>query len=657
MTGNIFKYIGLAAVAVLLAASCGPDDPEIVITPEFPSLVENNNVLPGEVLTLSFIPNMDWKVSIPEESIRWFSIIDGSFETDYISGKASETEVHVEIKVADIEEFASSRTCEVSLTMGDQTKIIARYTRQAKERVLSMYTVQFDGEGFMFGGEDGGYLYSEEEAARVDLVWPLGTDGFRLPVKVDANFEWTLALPEWAEADIPENTAGLNAFDIKGVPSKYPLMGDEGKLVFKDGDTVVKEYVISIPACIDRFGYSLSGSMTSLKFNGDGDYAVSIGYEEGPATGTIYGPEGVRIYAVDKTEDGCSASEAEWVHIRIADWDASGDVLQTRTVEYSVDVNEGAEREALVVLLPATFEGTVSDIFEGSQIKEEYAANSFALVQSEYSDEFLSPTSDESDRESVGMFFSKVESGPFLNWFGATDFGYKLIYSLDWSADEGWLYLKEAFDSYKVFNTKREEMSAEELWISVEYTENRRSVRIVMDADEKSESYVAFYDVAGNNLAVVRCIYDPSYAPDGGGEFTGEFIGESAYYAEMVGASLEEITSGPLFDQWIEYNAPIYQLTYKVDNFPMRITLPRGTVYYLPNPYAKRNLFRVNNLDYDESIGSFEFIEGGVDIYMSLDENSSSLVSKGVILFSSEKFNTTDKVTLVLICTLDMSGE
>lgn len=655
------KIWGLSLLASMCLVACAPEEtPEVEdVKPEFPSLVENNDVLPGETLTLSFVPNMDWTVSIPQESLKWFSILDGSFETDYISGKASQTPVLVKIKVSETEEFASSRTCEVSLKMGDQTKIIARYTRQAKERTFSLYTAQVQEDAFVFGGEDGGYIYTDQAVESVDLIWPEGTNGFRMPVKVDANFAWTLTLPEWAEANVPENTVGIHSFDILGVPSKYPLEGGEGKIVFKDGETVVKEIAISIPACIGMLEFGLEGAVTSLEFNGAGDYAVSIGYEEGPAYGTVFGPQGVSIMAVDKTESGYGTSESDWFHAEIQEWDPSGDVLQNRTVAYSVDVNEGGAREAVVFVLPATFKGTAGDLFSGSQIKDEYLMNHFTVSQEKLSNEFATPISDREVREDAGFYFSKIAGGSVLtSWFGPTDFGYKVTYSVPWSLDEGWLYLKEAFDSYKVYDADRKEQASDDFWLSLEYTENQRSVRAVMNTDTAEEGFIVFYDASETNLCVLRCYYDPSQAPVGGSDFKVELIGEAADYAGMVGASLEEITSGELYDGWKEYNAPIFHLKYKVDNFPMRITLPKGTIYYMPNPFMKRDLFRVNDVRYDDYAGSFSYIDGGVDIYMSLDpENPDSLVSEGVIIFSSEKFNTTEAVTLVLICTLDMRGE
>ena len=95
-----------------------------------------------------------------------------------------------------------------------------------------------------------------------------------------------------------------------------------------------------------------------------------------------------------------------------------------------------------------------------------------------------------------------------------------------------------------------------------------------------------------------------------------------------------------------------------MENFPMKISLPQGTVFYSVNPYMYRDLFQVNGVSYDETGGSFSFVDGGVDIYMSLNpDKPESLVNTGTIMFSRERFNTTDKLTLILVCTLDLDGE
>ena len=82
MKSSIYKVFGIAAfaVATICAISCTEKEPEAKVEPEFPEMVTDNEVEPGTKIVLEFTPNMDWTLSIPEESFKWFKILDGKFE-------------------------------------------------------------------------------------------------------------------------------------------------------------------------------------------------------------------------------------------------------------------------------------------------------------------------------------------------------------------------------------------------------------------------------------------------------------------------------------------------------------------------------------------------------------------------------------------------
>ena len=154
-TMNIIRsFAAIFAVSALMAASCdnptpdGPDTPDVV-KPEFPTLVQNNEVAPGEVLTLTFQANMDWTVTVPSVTFQWFWIQDGSFKAEKVSGNVAEGQketVTVQIGVSDTEEFDMNRSCDVTLTMGGESKVIAKYMRPAKNRTISVYAAAVEGE-------------------------------------------------------------------------------------------------------------------------------------------------------------------------------------------------------------------------------------------------------------------------------------------------------------------------------------------------------------------------------------------------------------------------------------------------------------------------------------------------------------------------------
>ena len=230
----------LAALAAMVAfASCekpgpdGPDTPEVTVT--FPALVENYEVKPGETLSLTFTPAMDWTVSVPSENLQWFWIADGTFKVDKLSRKASAEAVTVKIGVSETEEFDTNRSCDVTLAIGDQSKVIAKYMRPAKERTLAVYMAELDETGGYKLAEDGeSYIYGTTEAASVALAWSASDADFRAPLRVESNGEWTITYPEWLTVNVPEKTAGVAEIILTGAS----LEDVSGKIAFKAGDKV-----------------------------------------------------------------------------------------------------------------------------------------------------------------------------------------------------------------------------------------------------------------------------------------------------------------------------------------------------------------------------------------------------------------------------------
>lgn len=268
---NIFSsFAALFMGLVILAVSCTKpeaddgknEDNKTDVTkdaPSFPSLVENYNVQAGETLTLTFTPNYDWEVSLPTDVRQWFWIIDGSFSVSELSGKASESAVTVKIGVTENQDFDKNRSCDVTMTMDGQSKVVAKYMLPAKERTLSVYAAKVE-NGALVMNETGGYEYEDAEATSLDLVWSASDADFRMPVKVVSNSEWTSSLPEWLSVAEPESTVG----SIEIVFTGASVDAAEGKVSFMIGETVFKTLDVSVPACGEMALYS-----TVLDENGE----------------------------------------------------------------------------------------------------------------------------------------------------------------------------------------------------------------------------------------------------------------------------------------------------------------------------------------------------------------------------------------------------
>lgn len=248
---TIKNYIAFLMLATLMAVSCQEKDgPATKEDPTFPQLVENYDVKEGETLTVTFTPNYDWKISLPTEMRQWFWIKDGSFLVSELSGKASSEPVEVKIGVAEKKEFDKNFSCDVTLTMDGKSEVIAKFMLPALERTLE--------------------VTSEQMASDViALAWSVEDADFRALVQVTSNTEWTVETPEWLYVNVPEKTTGVVDLVFTG----ESLTDASGKVVFKTGDTVLKEVNFTVPSCADFSLYTAKMSEGEFEYGEEGEYA------------------------------------------------------------------------------------------------------------------------------------------------------------------------------------------------------------------------------------------------------------------------------------------------------------------------------------------------------------------------------------------------
>lgn len=632
-------FAALVMGSALFAASCEKPSEETP-APEFPQLIEKT-VAPGESVTIPVQANLDWEISVPENGLQWFWIQDGAFQLYRLSGKAGEAEVVIGVSAT--EEFDNDRVCEVTMTMGGESKVIARLVRPSKEKHLTVYAaVVVDGE-VQFNETGDSYLYETEEAESLDMIWT-GSE-FRLPIKVESNYNWSIKTPEWARVDVPSDGVGEKNLIVYGVPSAYPLDAASGKLQFMSGEKVVKEYTVNIPGCKDIFSYKMDMSITELEFNYQGQIKVATGFIDGPASGYVSGADGIRVIALSRNESGFSADAPSWLEVNVAEYDRTegADVLQQRNFTVSVALNEGDNRHAALLFLPPTLTVAASDLFEGTEIKEEYKQYSVPVTQLSSDQEFISMLANPSDMAAGGATFAVSENEDLYSRFGQTRYAYELVYTNQYARDNARMIFTSAVTSYKVFD--------ENGFLSMTLDEDMKGGVVDMVSETAQTGHVVLYGATGNVLAVIECRFDPE-------EIIGEvadvaFIGESVMYAPMVGATLEDVSEDPSFSQYREGQALVYHLRYTMPAMPMTISIPSSIKKHTVNPYTFRHNIRVNDLKYDEDfvngvLGGVALVDGGVTIYMEMPEGRDYL--RGNIIFS----NSADETILVLVCTLDL---
>ncbi len=389
--------MALAGVGLLLG-SCSKDDdggsnlPE----PNFPAKT-TLGIEVGGTCTIPISPNQTWSVSIDRtEAGEWFWLDDDGMPAYTIRGKAGEHEIVV--CVSDVEEHDTDRSIDITMTMGDQSQVIATVTRGTVER-------QFD----LYQGEESGFgevTYEEEpvNAEQTTLTIPWKEESMepeRRPIKIAANFQWRLdSKPEWiAELTPSEGKAGETVeILLSGDPKAYPLEDAVSELVFCDynNNEIKYAFQISIPGCKDKSSMTVNQG-TVYTFNAVGEYGKG---GIGSTSWTLYGPTfqttapmittdegsvGYKLFVLDKKEvfEGAFLySVCNWVQIHENVLSGNEVLVNTEyrlTAEANTDTR--AARSASVVLLPAEL---AKDVTSAEELIEPDPTSYMPSLKEEY---------------------------------------------------------------------------------------------------------------------------------------------------------------------------------------------------------------------------------------------------------------------------------
>ncbi len=398
------------AVAGISFVSCGDpieqtpeQDPEgptpTPETPVFPEAIEKA-LEAGGSHTLELQPNVDWKIELKyeKESTGWFWIQDGNAQAYTVRGEAGK-KASVTVCAGDQTDFDTVHSCTLEMTMGEETKTIATFTRGTVERTFSLAycKVEDNGSDYVYNEDSAsGLNYSYNEALTGDkpvipLVWLERTKSFRRSVLMSANFDWQLkSKPEWLlDLKVTGGAAGEQVeFDLEGDPYAYPLEDSVAELVFcaKENRDATYTFSVQIPGCKDMFEISgftaetsanAAGEIYEQTISGEGAYSdVTVGI-----TGSVLGLDDVKIYTfVYFVENQFSAywdnsaENTSWIKASLAAWEAGSHVLQERALNITVTKNEGDGRKACVIAIPASKAPASDYMFfpDGQNLDEQY---------------------------------------------------------------------------------------------------------------------------------------------------------------------------------------------------------------------------------------------------------------------------------------------
>lgn len=201
------------AAMMFFAAACTEED--AVVTPIFPEGETVETVVPGTEYTLTFSANMNWEL---ESSKPWCKFSNG-FQS--VKGEAGEN-ISQKLTIDEPTTF-DAEVAEITLIMGGEKKVIAKYTREGMAPLVT---------------DADGNLYSDENP----LTFLYTTNGVKDIFSFVANFSWTLSdsdLPEWIKID-EESVKGGNANEKVQIsfyiPKSYWLSALDGNIKIKNSE-------------------------------------------------------------------------------------------------------------------------------------------------------------------------------------------------------------------------------------------------------------------------------------------------------------------------------------------------------------------------------------------------------------------------------------
>lgn len=576
--------LGLVAV---VATSCQQPE-EVVVTPEFPTLIEAN-VEPGEVFKFTIKPNMDWRLNIPSEQYTYFKLLLDNGKKDLVQrGKAGEHEISVVVE--EQTELDNSRVCDITLTMGEQTQTIVRLTKNKVERKAEVYVAKYDSveENFVTN-ENGDLTYDEEANNVVGMIWDLDNQQWIQRIKVDANFKWSLrGIPEWMITnEVVGGTAGVTEIFIRVNRQQWPLLTAEYTLELCDMSTdsngdgkidnsdviVVNSFTITLEGCKDVYQWEVG---SQLNFNAEGLYYHTANYEYVENVhGVVVAPYGMEFRKLTYFNDRYWADEvySEWVTMEMGEYPEGATAekgIWSRNVTITAAPTQyTTARECKILMLPKAVSDALgssnSSLVMGdlSDIAEEYKKYLVCTIkQAGTADAVLDAINAYTPDGMLASnaLFEKLTSGtyPWTDKWATIPNGYKLTYMNNDSGDN--LLFTTDWARYEVYAPNGNKYNNEKCWVTinkVDIKDERGSLyRVVMRlgtgegeyANEQpttsggNEAIIIFYDANGTAFALLYFVEDAELDPYANIEAPIKFVNPQEAY--NAGAKLERIKVG-----------------------------------------------------------------------------------------------------------------
>ncbi len=589
---RLFAYSvsALALCAALALTSCDDKVESAPVTPNFPEPI-TAPLYQGASYTFEITPSADCSISIEES--QWFWIDDNGQHEYYISGKAGQP-LSITIATLPVEENDVERSCQVTMTMLGQSKVIATLVRKTTEREIAFRLCTLDSDGAFTTGESGSdlrYTYNEDTAESVALIWPEGINGFSYPILIEANFKWHLvagSCPEWLTMS---TTAGDAGEKVEVRLSGDNMLEDQTATIYlcdHYNNEAKFPFTVSMPNCRDRF--SISGFAAESVFDAAGKYKAGsdnwLPVEVG-ATGDVTDIEGTVVYKFAFAQMGfdvelsAGAEDTAWITAELASWTEDGGNLQSRELTITVSENTGtAEREGLVYAIPAAVAPADpnSMFVSATEIDSQYDSYLVTRVRQlvpDVTEGSIVPTH-AGDLEGYATYSVLAENQRYelANLVPGVTIpeGYFLHYTSDDAADHTTLKADREY-TVKYYNAEYTEMvyatdETNTSWLevrsqSVDGVENAFKVIMTPGLDTCGKlagmqgdnlGFIVFFDKEGAAFSMLRCEYTEPVREDVV-KFVVEFVSPSTVSGAMLRRVnddfIAEIESDPTAYAWV----------------------------------------------------------------------------------------------------------
>ena len=545
MKTNFWKSAAAFVVGMAAMVACQTEQ----TLPVFPDEVKES-VEASTTVELSFEANMDWTLTVPQETIAyfWFEDENGNKLSKLEGSAGTQT---VTIGISEEPSFDNDVVCNVTLTMGEQSSVIATYTLPKAQRVFNAFPCKVT-NGDLTWKEEGGLDYSNEAVTETTLVYS-DVYGIVMPFIFESNFNYEVVAPEWVLVENSgDETLGNKGACTVRVSVNYANV-PEGttsaalQVKARNTETVVSTITLNLP---DLSSYLKWDVLETIEFTGAGKY-VGMVMEQDSYTSYITTAKDVKIFAVGNVvmygmEMGPFAGpDLDWVNISTSAWDETDGPVQTLTVSISLTENAGAAREAELYAIPASVAGENWNVTESpftsdwSAVKPEYAQYKVATIKQEAA----GPVADMVTLTSTeGAELSVLDSSSDYYSYLSSEYGVSAIYNIDATTS---FSVKTAKAFSNITRLGADGQVNNDLF-TVEIT-SEFDLNITVNSTEETSGIIIFKDEFWVNFAAIVVNYTPATTGGGTIEPAGELIDMMAGQAFTL---LDAAASKPIIDKF-----------------------------------------------------------------------------------------------------------